>query len=342
MLTCSVIGATSFTGNELVRILSSHPHVKVGFLTTRSEERLHARDLVPALGKTNDLVIERFNFQKVVRNSDVVFVTLPHTLAMKVAGDFYDRDKIVIDLSADFRLNRADVYEQWYGEHHKRKDLLKQAVYGLPEMYREEIKKSNLIANPGCYPTGALLGLCPLIKDDLVKRDSIIVDAKSGVSGAGKKLSPATQFCEVDENFGAYKVNRHQHTPEIEQVLSDIGLEKIEITFVPHLLPVNRGILSTIYVRRKAGVRKDKIVRAFEAFAESEPFIRFLGADRFPTLRNVQFTNFCDIGVAVDDSSDQVIVITAIDNLLKGASGQAVQNMNIRLGFPEESGLVGY
>ena len=341
MLTCSVVGATSFTGGELIRILARHPHVKIGCLTTRSEAPTYARHLVPALGKSIDLVIEKFDFRKVVKHSDAVFLTLPHTLAMKAAGDFYDQDKVVIDLSADFRLSRPEVYEKWYGQRHSRKSLLRHAVYGLPEIYREKIKQANLIANPGCYPTGAILGLYPLLKNGLVKPDSIVIDAKSGVSGAGKKLSPATQFCEVDENFGAYKVNRHQHTPEIEQTLSDVALEKIEVTFVPHLLPLNRGILSTIYVKRKAGVKKDKLVKAFEAFQNREPFVRFLGLDQFPTLRQVQFTNFCDIGISINDHSDQVIVITAIDNLLKGASGQAVQNMNIRFGFPEEAGLVG-
>lgn len=340
MIACSVVGATSFTGNELIRILARHPHVKIGSLTTRSEERIYARDMVPALGKTNDLVIEKYNFQKVVKNSDVVFITLPHTLAMKIAGEFYDEDKIVIDLSADYRLKRADVYQDWYQEKHQRKDLLKEAVYGLPEVNRELIKKSNLIANPGCYPTGSLLALYPLLQNDLIKRDSIVIDAKSGVSGAGKKLSMATQFCEVDENFGAYKVGRHQHTPEIEQLLSEVAQAKIEVTFVPHLLPVNRGILSTIYVKRKPGIKKDKLAKAYQNFADAEPFIRFLGVDLFPSLRQVQWTNFCDIGIAIDDRSDQVIVISAIDNLMKGASGQAVQNMNIRLGFPEEAGLI--
>ena len=341
MLTCSVVGATSFTGNELIRILVRHPHVKIGFLTTRSEEHVYARDLVPQLGKANDLVIEKFHFRKVAKHSDVVFLTLPHTLAMGIGGDFYDEGKIVIDLSADFRLERSAVYEEWYHEKHKRKDLLKHAVYGLPEVYREPLKKTNLIANPGCYPTGALLGLHPLIKNDLIKRDSIVIDSKSGVSGAGKKLSLGTQFCEVDENFGAYKVNHHQHAPEIEQTLSNVAGEKVRITFVPHLLPVNRGILSTIYVKRKTGVKKDTLVKAFKTSYAAEPFVRFLGLDRFPTLHQVQHTNFCDIGMTANDKTDQVIVITAIDNLLKGASGQAVQNMNVRLGFPEEAGLMG-
>lgn len=340
MITCSVIGATSFTGGELIRILSVHPHIKIGVLTTRSEEPFLARELVPSLGKTSDLTIEKYHFHKVAKISDVVFITLPHTLAMKVAGEFYDEDKVVIDLSADYRLKKADLYEQWYHERHQRKDLLKRAVYGLPEVYREEIRNANLIANPGCYPTGAALALYPLLKDGLIKHDSIVIDAKSGVSGAGKKLSMATQFCEVEENFGAYKVNKHQHTPEIEQTLSHIAQTKIDVTFVPHLLPVNRGILSTIYVKRKPGVKKDRIIKTYEHFANLEPFIRFMGLDRFPTLRNVQHTNFCDIGLTVDDDSDQVIVISAIDNLLKGASGQAVQNMNIRLGFPEEAGLL--
>ncbi|MBI4368170.1 MAG: N-acetyl-gamma-glutamyl-phosphate reductase, partial [Candidatus Omnitrophica bacterium] len=192
MLNCSIIGATSFTGNELIRILARHPHVKISALTTRSEEPAYARDLVPALGKTNDLVIEKFNFQKVAKRSDVVFMTLPHTLAMKTAGDFYDEGKIVIDLSADFRLHRPALYEQWYQERHRRKDLLKDAVYGLPEIYRERIKHANLIANPGCYPTGAILGLYPLLRNGFAKLDSIVVDSKSGTSGAGKKLSQET------------------------------------------------------------------------------------------------------------------------------------------------------
>lgn len=341
MVTCSIIGATSFTGGELIRILARHPYVQIGHLTSRSEDGMNVRDLVPGLGKANHLKIEKFNFKKVARSSDVVFLTLPHTQAMKVAGDFYDAGKVVIDLSSDFRLKQVRDYEQWYRERHQRKDLVKKAVYGLPEVYRDQIRHTNLIANPGCYPTGAVLGIYPLLREKLIELDSIVIDSKSGVSGAGRKLSPTTQFCEVDENFSAYKVNRHQHAPEIEQVLSEAAHVHIRITFVPHLLPVNRGILSTIYMSRKSKVKKERLVNAVQAFAEAQPFVRFLGHDRFPTLRDVQYTNFCDIGISVDVTSERVIVISAIDNLLKGASGQAVQNMNIRLGFPEEVGLVG-
>lgn len=340
MVNCSVVGATSYTGAELIRILVRHPQVKIGCLTSRTENGLPVRELIPSLDKSDQHVIEQFNFKRVLAASDVVFLTLPHTSAMKFGGDFYEKGKIVIDLSADFRLKNAKIYEHWYQERHLRKSLLKQAVYGLPEVYRDQIRSADLIANPGCYPTGAALGIYPLLTEGLIDKSSIIIDAKSGVSGAGRKLSPATQFCEANENFGAYKVNRHQHAPEIEQTLSEAAGAQVRVTFVPHLLPINRGILSTIYLRKKPWVKKDRLVKTFEAFASKEPFVRFLGLGRFPSVRNVQHTNFCDVGLAADEASDQVIVITAIDNLLKGAAGQAVQNMNIRLGFPEPEGLV--
>jgi N-acetyl-gamma-glutamyl-phosphate reductase len=296
--------------------------------------------MVPSLGKTNDLVIEKYNFQKIVKNSDVVFITLPHTLAMKTAGEFYDEDKIVIDLSADYRLKRSDLYQEWYQEKHQRKDLLKHAVYGLPEVNREQIRKTNLIANPGCYPTGSLLALYPLIQEDLIKRDSIVIDAKSGVSGAGKKLSMATQFCEVDENFGAYKVGRHQHTPEIEQLLSEVAQAKIHVTFVPHLLPVNRGILSTIYARLSKKRSAAELLDVYRKFYAGEPFVKVYGKGMLPELKNVAHTNFCDIGMSVDEKKGLAVIVTAIDNLQKGASGQAVQNMNLMARFDERAGLL--
>lgn len=340
MLTCSIIGATSYTGGELIRILARHPRVRIGALTTRSEEKIPARDLVPSLGKMSPLVIAKLDLKEVGRISDVVFLTLPHTETVRFAAGLYEQGKVVIDLSADFRLKSAAVYKEWYHTAHPRKDLLKKAVYGLPEMYRARIRSANLIANPGCYPTSAILGLLPLLEAGLIQRDSIVVDAKSGVSGAGKKLSAGTQFCEVNENFAAYKVNRHQHAPEMEQALTDAAGGAVRITFVPHLLPVNRGILSTMYVKKKAGAAKSKIEKAFRDFSDREPFVRFLGVDRFPSLKDVQGTNFCLIGMSVDERSGQLIVITAIDNLIKGASGQAVQNMNIRFGFPEDAGLL--
>ncbi|OGW80986.1 MAG: N-acetyl-gamma-glutamyl-phosphate reductase [Omnitrophica bacterium RIFCSPLOWO2_12_FULL_44_17] len=340
MISCSIIGATSYTGNELIRLLAKHPNVKFGCLTTRSEDPVLAAEMVPSLGKNDTLWIEKFDEKKVLKVSDVIFLTLPHTAAMEYGAKFFKAGKVVIDLSADFRFQEPKVYEEWYRVKHSATALLKKAVYGLPEIYREQIKKANLIANPGCYPTGPSIALYPLLKGSLIQAESIVIDAKSGVSGAGKKLSQVTQYCEVDENFSAYKVNCHQHQPEIEQTLSAIAGKKIKITFVPHLLPLQRGILCTIYLKRKRNASKQKIVETFEKFAGKQPFVRFLGHGKFPGLHQVQYTNFCDIGIAVDENSDGVIVITAIDNLLKGASSQAIQNMNIRMGFAETAGLL--
>ena len=341
MLTCSVVGATGYTGSELIRILSKHPRVKIAYLTTRSEEKIKASALVPSLAKTSDYVIEKKNLKQVARDSDAVFLALPHTGAMEVTRELLRQDKVVIDLSADFRLNDTRIYREWYGVKHTQAALLKESVYGLPEIYRERIKEARLIANPGCYPTGVILGLFPLIKHRLINFNSIVVDSKSGVSGAGKKLSLAVHFSEVNENFGAYKVNQHQHMPEIAQVLNDVSVtEEVRFTFVPHLLPLTRGLLSTIYAEKRSGVKPQEVVKAFQNAYESEPFVRFRGEGIFPSVRDVQYTNFCDVGVKVDPKSGRVIVITAIDNLLKGASGQAVQNMNVRFGFSEETALI--
>ncbi len=341
MLNCAVVGATGYTGAELVKLLLGHPRVKLAALTTRQEAAIPLRNLVPGISKQNPLEVRKFSFPEIKRKADVVFLALPHTESMEVAAKFLRAGKIVIDLSADFRLRSPSLYEKWYGVRHRYKKLLSEAVYGLPELYRDLIRRGDLIANPGCYPTGSCLGIAPLLRDGLVELDSIFVDAKSGVTGAGKKLNPVTQFCEVDENFYAYKVNHHQHTPEMEQVLSDAARVEVKVTFVPHLLPLNRGILSTIYLKKRPGVRVSVIRQSFERAYEKEPFVRLLAEGEFPTLRNVQGTNFCEIGFTSDPDEDAVIVITAIDNLVKGASGQAVQNLNIRSGFPEEEGLLG-
>jgi N-acetyl-gamma-glutamyl-phosphate reductase len=341
MLRCAIIGATGYTGAELARILLRHPRVQLTALTTRQSGPIPLRAIVPSAPKDCPLEVRKFSFPEIEKKADVVFLSVPHTEAMETVGKFYRAGKIVIDLSADFRIRNTAFYEKWYGVKHREKELLRKAVYGLPELYRESIRKADLIANPGCYPTGACLGIAPLLKDRLVEPDSLIIDAKSGVSGAGKKLSPATQFCEVDENFYAYKVNRHQHGPEMEQVLSDTAQESVHLTFVPHLLPLNRGILTTIYLKKRQGIRAAEIRKSFERAYEKEPFVRLRPEGEFPALRDVQGTNFCDIAFTTSPEEDEVVVITAIDNLLKGASGQAVQNFNIRLGFPEEEGLTG-
>ena len=341
MLNCAVIGATGYTGSELVRILLRHPRVRLTALTTRQEAAIPLARAVPGVSKNNPLQIRKFSFAEVRRKADAVFLALPHTEAMETAAQFLRAGKIVIDLSADFRLKSAPLYERWYGVKHKQKKLLAKAVYGLPELYREEIRKADLVANPGCYPTGACLGMAPLLREGLVEPDFLLIDAKSGVTGAGKKLNPATQFSEVDENFYAYKVNRHQHTPEIEQVLGEASGLEVRVTFVPHLLPLNRGILSTIYLKKRPGVKVMDLRKSFERAYAKEPFVRLCPEGEFPSLRDVQGTNFCRIGLTSAPDRDEAIVITAIDNLVKGASGQAVQNLNIRAGFPEEDGLLG-
>ena len=339
MLNCAVVGATGYTGIELVKILLRHPHVRIAGLTTRQKEAIPVQRLIPSLAADVDLEIRPYSFSEIKRKADLVFLCLPHTEAMQTAAKFLAAGKIVIDLSADFRLKDGKLYETWYGVKHRNRELLKKAVYGLPELNREKIRKADLIANPGCYPTGAILGIAPLLGERLVEFDSVIIDAKSGVSGAGKKLNPATQFCEVDENFYAYKVGSHQHTPEIEQALSEAAGARIAVTFVPHLLPLDRGLLTTVYLKKKRGVRPEIIGETFRKFYGKEPFVRVRPGGVFPALRDVRHTNFCDLGFSAEPGTDRVIVITAIDNLVKGASGQAVQNMNIRCGFSEEEGL---
>lgn len=339
MLKCAVVGATGYTGIELVKILLRHPGAEAAALVTRRKESIPIRQLIPTLPRAMDLVVRNYTFSEIKRLAEAVFLCLPHTEAMEAARTFYEAGKVVIDLSADLRLRDEKTYEKWYGLAHRQKGLLKKAVYGLPEFYRQKIRKADLIANPGCYPTVSILALLPLVRRKLIDPASMIIDAKSGVSGAGKKVSPGTQFCAVDENFYAYKVGRHQHTPEIEQCLSEAARSKIHVTFTPHLLPLERGILATVYVRRKKKVSASAVREAFVRHYEAEPFVRLKPEGSFPSLKDVQGTNYCDIGIWVDPKTDRVIVIAAIDNLLKGAAGQAVQNLNIRFGFPEEEGL---
>ena len=340
MLNCAVLGATGYTGAELTKLLLAHPHVRVSLLTTRQEKPIALREILPAVSKDITLEITPYSFEAVKKKADVVFLCLPHTEAMAAAEQLLAAGKIVIDLSADFRLKDKRIYEKWYGVNHVAPQYLSKAVYGLCEVYREKIKKATLIANPGCYPTGPSLALIPLLKKKLIKSYSIIINAASGVSGAGKKLVTTTHFCEASENYSAYKVNRHQHTPEIEQTLSVAAGKSVKITFVPHLLPVNRGILATIYAETTAKATESLIRKTLESAYAKAPFVRIKPAGQYPSLRDVQYTNFCDVGISVQEETGRVVIITAIDNLVKGAAGQAVQNMNLRFGFPEEAGLL--
>jgi len=339
MIRVSIVGATGYTGNELAAICLRHPRITLTSLTTRQEKPPAARTLIPSLPKSSAIRVEKFNLSHVIRNSDAAFLCLPHTSAMDVGAALLKAGKIVIDLSADFRLNDAKQYPKWYQVTHKKPALLKQAVYGLPEFYRTQIKQANLIANPGCYPTSVTLGLLPFLTAKLIATTSIIVDSKSGVSGAGRKLVESSHFCEVSENFKAYKANVHQHMPEINQVLTDMAKKKMEITFVPHLLPIKRGILSTIYTEVKKGVTAQRLQKVLEATYQKEPFVRVRPYGELPQIKEVANTNFCDIGITFNSRTRRLVIVSVIDNLLKGASGQAVQNFNIRFGLPETMGL---
>jgi N-acetyl-gamma-glutamyl-phosphate reductase len=277
----------------------------------------------------------------VARLVDVVFLALPHGVSMNAAPTFLAAGKKVIDLSADFRLRDAGSYEQWY-EKHAAPALLNQAIYGIPELYRETIRNASLVANPGCYPTSVILGLAPVLKAGWIDTASIIVDAKSGVSGAGREPQVASLFCEVNEGFKAYKVGgQHRHIPEMEQELTALAGCEIRISFTPHLLPVNRGILSTIYGSLQRDVTPSELTDLYRRYYQDEPFIRICKPGVFPNISSVCGSNRCDIGVTVDKRTKRMIILSAIDNLVKGAAGQAIQNMNLICGFSEETGLAG-
>jgi len=336
-----IIGATGYTGSELVRILYRHPEVELVALTTRSYIGMPMHEVYPHLNKYSRLTCEEQDLAKIFDISDVVFVALPHGHAMPVAIEAARRGKKMIDLGADFRFSDFQVYEEWYKVEHGAKDLLADAVYGLPEVNRDKIKGAWLVANPGCYPTSAVLALAPLLQQKLIDTGSIVVDSKSGVSGAGRGLSLGSHFCEVNENFKAYNVAAHRHTPEIEQALSRIAGEQITVTFTPHLLPITRGILSTVYAKLSSDADVGQIRQLYRDYYEDEFFVRVLPDGTLPQTKWVAGTNHCDIGVTVDRRTGRVIVISAIDNVVKGASGQAVQNMNIICNLPEDTALAG-
>jgi len=336
-INASIVGATGYTGQELIDILLNHPNVRLTGLYSTTDEPKPFGFLVPRFAKRTELICKKFNSSEVIAKSDVVFLALPHTQAMAAVPGLLKASKFVIDLSADYRLRDLKTYEKHYNLKHLDKANIAKAVYGLPELYREKIKNAKLIANPGCYPTCAILALAPFLAASSVELDSLIIDAKSGTSGAGKKAVQESLFSEVDEDFRAYKVNTHQHIPEIEQELSKLSGEKIGVTFVPHLLPLKRGILETIYLKTNKKLTTEDALALYRKFYKNEPFVR-IKEDGFPSIKDVNHTNFCDIGIKV--FGKDIIIIAAIDNLLKGASGQAVQNLNIMMDYPETSGLL--
>jgi len=338
MVNVGIIGSAGYTGEALVEILLNHPGVRLSYASRKSDLTLPVSEIFPKFGSRTGLICGPTNLKEAIAKCDLLFLALPHTSSMAVVPKLLAAGKKVIDLSADYRIKNVKVYRDYYGVKHSDKTNLQKAVYGLPELYRNKIKGASLIANPGCYPAAAILALAPIAALGLADLSSIIIDAKSGVTGAGKKIAEGFLFSEINEDFKAYKVGVHQHTPEINQVLSKLAVKKVKVTFVPHLLPINRGILETIYLKKIKGKSpKVKLTELYKRFYKKEPFIRIKEEGAFPRIKDVSGTNFCDIGLKEFD--DNIVIITAIDNLLKGASGTAVQNMNIMYKFPETLGL---
>lgn len=339
MIQAGIIGVTGYTGAELIRILYSHPEVNIKKIASRSNKGLQLSENHKHFFKTLDIVDEGLdNPQDFVKGLDVVFLALPHGTASEIVAQIKGKVKI-IDLSADFRLKDLEVYEKWYGVKHSCPNYFKEAVYGLPEIYREEIKNADLVANPGCYPTSIIIGLYPLLKNKMFGGASIIVDSKSGVSGAGKKTGNNTHYPEINENFYAYNLGKHRHTPEIKQeLIAASGGKNLQVLFSPHLLPMTRGILSTIYIDLKEDYSLDEIHKVYEESYNKEFFIR-LRKDFLPQTKLVAGSNYCDLGLVKSEEGNKLIIVSVIDNLVKGASGQAVQNMNLMFALPEKTAI---
>lgn len=333
-----VVGATGYAGAEICRLLFAHPQAELAAISSVSFEGMALSEVYPAYYGLQDMVCG--TQEEVVGKADVVFAALPHGLSQELAAECDRRGKAFIDMGADFRLTDEAAYNEWYGGSYTDKALHEKAVYGLPELFREEIRGKKLIANPGCYTTAVPLALAPAIENGLIDLAGIVCDCKSGVTGAGRKPTQGNHYPELNEGFTAYKVANHRHTPEIEQTLSLLAGEQLRVTFVPHLLPINRGILATCYAKLKPGVTEGQLWEAYRARYSGEYFVRLLPQGQVPNVKNVRYTNFCDVSLFVDSRTGTFIAISAIDNMGKGAAGQAIQNMNMSFGLEETAGLV--
>lgn len=340
MLRAAIVGASGYTGGELARLLCIHPSVTITAATSRQYDGKPLARIFPHLRDRTDLTCRNLGVDEIIDLADLIFCAVPHKTAMDVVPSFLKAGKKVVDLSADFRIKDVTVYEQWY-QPHSAADLVEEAVYGLPEIFREEIRTARLVANPGCYPTSITLGLAPLMKSGLIDPATIIIDSKSGTSGAGRAAQVGTLFCEVTDGFRPYKVGGvHRHIPEIEQNLSALAGEPITVSFTPHLLPISRGILTTIYTDLKGQAGLAEIYALYEQMFGEELFVRLLEPGSLPATQHVRGSNYCDISLNLDERTGRLIIVSAIDNIVKGASGQAVQNMNLMYGFDEDAGLL--
>lgn len=334
----SICGATGYTGEELLRILAGHPQAEIIHITSENQTGADIGDIYPHFDHIwRKKLTTMEHIDMIAKDSEVVFLALPHGHAMDATKKIISCGAKVIDLGADYRFSDTAVYEKWYKVPHTHKDS--QAVYGLTELYREKVKQAVIVANPGCYTTASILALTPLVKQGLVATDTIIIDAKSGISGAGKGLNLAYHYAEAAENLKAYNIAGHRHTPEIEQALSQFFGSEVQINFTPHLIPMTRGILATCYANLLPDVSVEQVDEAFMSLYGKEYFVRLLGRGGYPTTKNTRGSNFCDIGWHIDNRTRRVIVVSALDNLVKGAAGQAVQNMNVLFGIDETTGL---
>lgn len=331
-----VVGATGYAGIELVRILCSHPYASLKRVSSVSFAGKCISEIYPGLKAGCNLILDK-DPNEMLDKCDVVFGSLPHGLSEEIAEKSIQKGIVFIDLGADFRLEDGDEYAKWYGCEFRNPEFHKQAVYGLPELFREDILNTKLVANPGCYPTSVALGTYPALKNGLIDTKGIIIDSKSGVTGAGRKLSQNTHYPDCNEAFSAYKAGAHRHTPEMEQTLTKAAGVPVKVTFTPHLLPANRGILSTIYCDKKADY--ETIRKCYEEAYAKEPFVVLLEEGQYANIKNVRMSNCCHISLHQDKHTEKLIICSAIDNMVKGAAGQAIQNMNLIFGFEETCGL---
>ena len=338
MTDVAIVGASGYAALELIKILLRHPGARIAVATSRQDEAPRLDALHPSLARRTDLSCEPFDADRVAGAAQVAFLALPHVASMAAVPGLRQRGVRVIDLSADYRLVDAQVYADWYDHAHTDPDGLREAVYGLPELYRARIPPAGLIANPGCYTSTSILALAPLVAEDRIERTGIIIDAKSGASGAGRTPKLTTHFPECNESLSAYNVGRHRHTPEIDQVLTDVGKDRggpVEVIFTPHLVPMDRGILATIYAVPKGPAVEHDLMELYRSYYADSPFVRVVG--HLPATKDSAFTNYCDITVRV--VRGRIVVLACLDNLIKGAAGVAVQNFNLMLGHPETTAL---
>lgn len=336
----AVIGSTGYGGVELIRFLLQHPYVKITSVVSSSQAGTPLHQGFPHLSEIVPLILDDVDIPLLKEKADVVFLATPAGVSAKLAPGLLEAGLKVVDLSGDFRIQSTEAYEQWYKLEAPQEELLKKAVYGMSELYDEQIKGAEFISNPGCYPTAALLGIIPALKEGWVDPATIIIDAKSGVSGAGRKVNLAFHYAETNENFKAYKVNQHQHIPEIEQELSKAAGQDIVTTFTTHLVPMTRGIMCTMYATLLENKAVSDFIQSYQSFYEGRPFVRIREEGIWPATKEVWGSNYCDIGFAVDERTNRVTIISVIDNVVKGAAGQAIQNLNIMMGWDETEGLL--